>query len=153
MAEAFAIIALTSSILTFIEFGGRITTTVRAIRLVADGKIPEVQELEKNLEEIRAKNRRALKPKSVGKTSKEELRIAATVNECDKIAADLRRLVAKLSTRPGAKFQAIETSPSSLKCKLARLESLSSNGPLFLRLGLYSNDKGTHNKSLEQRER
>lgn len=43
MAEAFAIIGLTSSILTFIEFGLTITSAARTIYRTVDGNVPEIQ--------------------------------------------------------------------------------------------------------------
>ncbi|KAM0417168.1 hypothetical protein ACHAPT_012805 [Fusarium lateritium] len=107
MAEAFTIIGLTSSIITFIEFGIRITRAARSIRVAADGKAPEIQELEKNLDEIHARNQRILERKAAGRLSKDEARIADTVEEY-------------------AKYQLFETGRITVKMAVGRgeLESL-----------------------------
>ncbi|KAL2675742.1 hypothetical protein Neosp_011933 [[Neocosmospora] mangrovei] len=125
MAEAFAILGLTSSIMTFIEFGIRIVTTVRSIRAAVDGKAPEIQELEKTVGEIHARNQRVLQRKAAGRISKDELRIADTVKECDKLADDLRMVINTL-TKQATRHKFIEVSRVTIQMvvKKGELENL-----------------------------
>ncbi|VUC24312.1 unnamed protein product [Clonostachys rosea] len=122
MAEALAIIGLTSSILTFIEFGLTITSAARTIYRTVDGKVPEIQELERDLDEIDRRNQQVLKRSTTGALSKAERQIFSTINECEKISSDLRKLVEKLAKRPAAKSNVLESSRIAIQAVMSRNE-------------------------------
>ncbi|KAK7222219.1 hypothetical protein V2G26_010222 [Clonostachys chloroleuca] len=122
MAEALAIIGLTSSILTFIEFGLTITSAARTIYRTVDGNVPEIQELERGLNEIDSRNKEVLKRNTTSPLSKAERQIVSTVKECDNISGDLRKLVARLAKRPAAKSKAWESSRIAIQAVMSRNE-------------------------------
>lgn len=126
MAEAFAIIGLTSSILTFIEFGIKITSTFRAISSSADGTAAEIQELDKDLQQIHTRNQRILARKESRKASPDEIRIADTVVACESLAQDLRKIIQKLSRRPDARSRHFEAGRVTIQTaiKKGEIESL-----------------------------
>ncbi|RSL98908.1 hypothetical protein CEP52_010038 [Fusarium oligoseptatum] len=97
MADPLPIIGLASSIITFIEFGIRITRTARSIRVAADGKAPEIQELQKNLEEMLVSKQQILDRKDAGRVSGNERQIANTVKECDKLAGEIKEVIDDLT--------------------------------------------------------
>ncbi|RSM00237.1 hypothetical protein CDV31_011858 [Fusarium ambrosium] len=97
MADPLPIIGLASSIITFIEFGIRITRTARSIRVAADGKAPEIQELQKNLEEMLVSKQQILDRKDAGRVSGNERQIANTVKECDKLAGEMKEVIDDLT--------------------------------------------------------
>ncbi|CAG9976002.1 unnamed protein product [Clonostachys byssicola] len=122
MAEVLGIIRLTSSILKFIEFGLTITSSSRTIYRTVDGKVPEIQELERDLDEIDRRNQEVLKRDTTSPLSKAERQIVSTVKECDKISGDLRKLVARLAKRPAAKSNALESSRIAIQAIMSRNE-------------------------------
>ncbi|CAH0025318.1 unnamed protein product [Clonostachys rhizophaga] len=122
MAEAFAIIGLTSSILKFIEFGLTITSASRTIYRTEDGKVPGIQELERDLDEIDRRNQEVLNRNTTSPLSKAERQIFSTVKDTDKISDDLRKLVARLAKRPAAKSKAWESSRIAIQAAMSRNE-------------------------------
>jgi hypothetical protein len=109
MAEALAIIGLASSIITFIEFGVAIITTTRSIRSSPDGKVPEIRELETSLNTMRLRNTAALERMASKPMSQHELQISQAVVECEKVVAQLKRLVRLRTRRSDARFPNIES--------------------------------------------
>ncbi|RSL77245.1 hypothetical protein CEP51_009228 [Fusarium floridanum] len=97
MADPLPIIGLASSIITFIEFGIRITRTARSIHVSGDGRAPKVQELQKDLEEMLASKQQILDRKDAGRVSGNERQIADTVEECDKLAGDMKKVIDNLT--------------------------------------------------------
>ncbi|RSL55942.1 hypothetical protein CEP53_006936 [Fusarium sp. AF-6] len=79
MADPISIIGLTSSIITFIEFGIRITRTARSIQASGVGRAPKVQELQKDLEDMLASKQQILDRKDAGRVSGNERQITDMV--------------------------------------------------------------------------
>ncbi|RTE73525.1 hypothetical protein BHE90_012037 [Fusarium euwallaceae] len=109
MADPLPIIGLASSIITFIEFGIRITRTARSIRVAADGKAPEIQEFERHsqlLTELRMIH---------------ELHVRHKINQSTDIR-QLRKDIFEISTTRSDDIETTEAQVTRLRTKLEKLD-------------------------------
>lgn len=106
MADPATIIGLTSSIITFIEFG------IKAVRLARSihGTTAEARELDLIAEHVQALSSDVLRKRTNAKqVSEEEQRIIAIATECQQVAKELRKLLATLKMRDDAWSRKMES--------------------------------------------
>ncbi len=109
MADPGSIIGLTSSIITFVDFGVKVVRLARSIR-EANGSAPEVQELDLIAEEIRVLSDGVLRRRSTPARGRsvDEDRMLAMAAECRNLAVELRALLATLTVRGEAWSKTME---------------------------------------------
>ena len=108
MADPATIIGLTSSIITFVDFGVKVVRLARSVR-DKRGAPPELQELDLIAEEIRVLSDSVLRKRSTASAlSDDEKRIIQIATECRNLAVELRELVATLTVRDDAWSKTME---------------------------------------------
>jgi hypothetical protein len=108
MADPATIIGLTSSIITFVDFGVKVVRLAKSVRN-AHGTAPELQELGLIAEEIRALSDGVLRKRPPGgPLSADEWRMVRMATECINLATELRVLLATLTVRHEAWSKTVE---------------------------------------------
>lgn len=103
MADPFAIIGLTASIVSFIDFSLKIVSTGKEIYDSGRDTTQQNHELRFIVEDIRRKNQefRKTQTNATRKLHNDELQVIKLAAESDKVAEKLQKLLGKLKTRPG----------------------------------------------------
>ncbi|KAF2849617.1 hypothetical protein T440DRAFT_499542 [Plenodomus tracheiphilus IPT5] len=102
MAEALAMLGLASNIISFIDFGLKVSSGAKTIRDSLHGTTNETRELELILEDVKSYGKKISDQKDSGvKLSSSELLILAMVKECKRLAADLEHAIKALRIREG----------------------------------------------------
>jgi hypothetical protein len=136
MADPITLLGLASSIITFVEFGYKVTAAAKQVRDSAQGMTKEIEELGLIVQDINASNDRVKKANPVGRQqTDDEARILAMVKECQILTDSLGKIMGKLNKRAGAHSKTLESGRvafqslwkhTELQELRARLEALAS---------------------------
>jgi hypothetical protein len=102
MAESLAILGLAANIISFIDFAFKVVAETRSIRDYSQSTTTEIRELELIVEDVQHHDANVFRrniPKL--KLSQDELRILAMVQECERLAVELRVIIGTLKVREG----------------------------------------------------
>jgi hypothetical protein len=107
--DPFTIAGLTSSIITFIEFGVKLVSAVKALRNSPQDTIPEVEEFDLIINNVKSLNAKILRANPNGrKLSKHEQDIVSMATTCDDLATELSSILQSLRIRDGAWSRTVE---------------------------------------------
>lgn len=109
MAEPFAVIGLAASILTFVDFGVKVIALAKSIRESQDGAIPEAEELESIVEDVRAFSASIRETSGANELNRDEQRVLSISAKCGKLATELGDVLKKLRVRDKAWSKKIDT--------------------------------------------
>ena len=110
MAESLAIIGLASNIISFIDFGLKLASGTKMILESIHGTTPEIRELDLIVSNVERLNAEVTRKKDPGQTlSSDEQLILDMAKECDVLAGDIRKVMAKLIVRKGAWSKKLES--------------------------------------------
>jgi len=110
MADPATIISLVASIVTFVDFGLKVTSGTRKIRASLHGTTAEVHELNIYLEDVLTYYEPVKAQQAGGKKlSSDELRILHMVSECEKLVGALRKAINTLTIRSSSRSQTLES--------------------------------------------
>lgn len=108
MADPATIIGLTSSIITFVDFGVKAVRLAKSVR-DAHGAAPEVQELERIAGDIRVFSDGIIRRRPAGTAlAADEARMVRMATECINLTNELRPLLATLRVRDEAWSKTME---------------------------------------------
>lgn len=116
MAEAMALIGLTSSIITFITFSSSLLSIAKSAYDAQGGVLPEIRELDlviRDVTESQQKFTEAVPPNSDLMKCDGVTRDMA--KECGKLAEDLRSIVSELTVKKDPRFPILESTMVALK--------------------------------------
>ncbi|KAH6955665.1 hypothetical protein BKA56DRAFT_503443 [Ilyonectria sp. MPI-CAGE-AT-0026] len=110
MAEALALIGLTSSIITFIDFGSSLLSNAKSARDAWHGAVPEIHELDLMLRDISERQSRLADSVSPGKKLLDCNRVTKEMaKECAAVAEKLRALIIMLTMRNNRMSRILES--------------------------------------------
>lgn len=116
MAEALALIGLTSSIITFIQFGSKLLLIAKSANDARDGALAEVRELDLMVRDITERRFKLTNTLSSGESLLQCDRITEEMaNECTEVAGQLRALVMMLTIRKHALSRTLESGRVAFK--------------------------------------
>jgi uncharacterized phage infection (PIP) family protein YhgE len=99
MAEL-AVVGLVGNIISFIDFGAKLVSATRDVHGSLNGTMVEVEELTHILSNVQASNERVKKMQTSGQAlSKDETNLLTLVNECEKLAKTMQKVLDKLKKR------------------------------------------------------
>lgn len=107
MADPITIVSLAAGIVGLVDFGLKVVTGVKNVQDSAHGTLPEINEPDLIIEDVRRSNA-AAKERSREKLSTDEMHILKLVAECEKLVAELRKVVTTLKFRPDAPLKMLE---------------------------------------------
>jgi len=105
MADPASIIGLTSSIITFIDFGIKVVSLAKTIRESHDGALvlPHSSELNLIIDDVRALIREVREKKlGPGQFAEDDQLLLSMAAECERLATRLRSILDTLKVREGA---------------------------------------------------
>ena len=108
MADPIAIIGLAASIITFIDFGTKIVSAAISLRDSPDGTIPEAEELNLIIQDIRSLSSGIQDKMPAKAMSEDERRILLMVSKCNELSAELMRILDKLKIRDQSWSRTVE---------------------------------------------
>ena len=147
MADPIAIIGLAASIVTFIDFGTKMVSAAISLRDSPDGTIPEAEELNLIIQDIRSLSSEIQERMPTKALSEDERRILLMVSKCNELAAELMRILDKLKIRDKTWSKTVEAFRVTLQAawKKKDVESLQQR----LR-ALERSLRGSLNRALQQ---
>ncbi|KAK6210810.1 hypothetical protein LQW54_005858 [Pestalotiopsis sp. IQ-011] len=103
MADPFAIIGLTASLVSFIDFSLKIVSTGKELYNSGRDTTRQLHELSSIVEDIRRKNQefRKVQTNATRKLHNDEIQAIKLAAKSDKVAEELQKILEKLKTRPG----------------------------------------------------
>lgn len=99
MAEL-AVVGLVGNIISFIDFGAKLVSATRDVRGSLNGTTAEVDELRHILLNVQTSNERVKSMQTSGQAlSKDETSLLSLVDECEKLAKTVQKVLDKLKKR------------------------------------------------------
>ncbi|KAF2009152.1 hypothetical protein BU24DRAFT_428674 [Aaosphaeria arxii CBS 175.79] len=101
MAEALAILGLTSNLISFIDFSFKVVSGSRKIRQSLEDTTAEIQELKNIIEDVKLHCEQAKQLEHSGrKLCPQERNIIEMAGKCSALVTDLQRAIESLRVRP-----------------------------------------------------
>jgi ribosome-binding factor A len=102
MAESLALLGLAANIITFVDYASKIVAETRNIRDARQSSTDEIRELDLIVQHVQDHNANRLQENIDGvKLSRDEKHILAMVQECERLAAELKEIIGTLKVREG----------------------------------------------------
>lgn len=151
MAEAFALIGLASSILTFVDFGSKLISFVKSIRDSPDGRFLLFKEFDDNRRRLLSLSQALRGSKIPELLSQDENKIILLAEDCAKLASDLDDILERLGVREAPRRGTLGTVLNSIKVGVKAMYSQSDILSLESRLEhLSSSLQRAVNRALQQ---
>jgi hypothetical protein len=102
MAESLALLGLAANIIAFVDFAFKVVAETRNLRDAHQSSTSEIRELDLIVQHVQDHNANRLRENIDGiKLSRDEKNVLAMVQECERLAAELKEIIGTLKVREG----------------------------------------------------